>query len=152
MTDRGKEAITFLASCQDMIHAFIVHCTCSLFTSLGPDHPWCASGNALTYHCACVSTWWNTVLCHFWQIQRISNLLSGLKMNWRGLTRPGLRKFAGDRGERGEIEVQELLEYFLSPIVVAKKRLNTIKDWKNVCNVYRRWGDREKGRYDLDLK
>ena len=38
--------------------------TCLLFTLLGPDHPWCASGKALTYHCACVSTWWNTVLCH----------------------------------------------------------------------------------------
>ena len=38
--------------------------TCLLFTPLGPDHPWCASGNALTYHCACVPTWWNTVLCH----------------------------------------------------------------------------------------
>ena len=42
---------------------FNVHCTCLLFTPLGPDHPWCASGDALTYHCACVSTWWNTILC-----------------------------------------------------------------------------------------
>ena len=25
---------------------------CLLLTSLGPDHPWCTSGNALTYHCA----------------------------------------------------------------------------------------------------
>ena len=38
--------------------------TCLSFTPLGPDHSWCASGNALIYHCACVSTWWNTVLCH----------------------------------------------------------------------------------------
>ena len=30
--------------------------TCLLYTPLGPDHPGCASGNALTDHCACVST------------------------------------------------------------------------------------------------
>ena len=45
------------------VFCFIVHCNCLLFTPLGPDHPWCASGNALTYRCArvYVSTWWNTV-------------------------------------------------------------------------------------------
>ena len=59
---------TSRSNCQDLIHPMysaslsIVH-TCLLFTPLGPDHPWCASGNALTHHCACVSTWWNTVLC-----------------------------------------------------------------------------------------
>ena len=54
--------------CQDLIHpmysaSLSIVLTCLLYTPLGPDHPWCASGNALTYHCACVSTWWNTVLC-----------------------------------------------------------------------------------------
>ena len=60
-----------LTFCQDSIHptysaSLSIVLTCLLYTPLGPDHPWCASGNALTDHCACVSTWWNTVLCHFW--------------------------------------------------------------------------------------
>ena len=33
----------------------LVH-SCLIFTPLGPDHCWCTFGNALTYHCACVST------------------------------------------------------------------------------------------------
>ena len=45
------------------VFCFIVHCPYLLVIPLGPDHPWCASGNVLTYHCACVSTWWNTDLC-----------------------------------------------------------------------------------------
>ena len=54
--------------CQDLIHpmysaSLSIVPTCLLYAPLGPDHPWCASGNALTDHCACVSTWWNTVLC-----------------------------------------------------------------------------------------
>ena len=55
---------------------------CLLFTPLGPDHLWCASGNALTYHCACVSTWWNTVLCHIGPVMVT-------KPSWYGATATG---------------------------------------------------------------
>ena len=59
----------FTSSCQDSIHPMYsasvsIVLTCLFSTPPGPDHPWCASGNALTYHCACVSTLWNTVRCH----------------------------------------------------------------------------------------
>ena len=41
--------------CQDLIHpmysaSLSIVLTCLLFTPLGPDHPWCASGNALSYY------------------------------------------------------------------------------------------------------
>ena len=53
-----------MGMCQDLIHPmYSASLSMLLFTPLGPDHPWCASGNALTSHCVCVSTWWNTVLC-----------------------------------------------------------------------------------------
>ena len=63
------DKVAAVSKCQDSIHpmysaSLSIVLTCSLFTPLGPDHPWCASGNALTDHCACVSTWWNTVLCY----------------------------------------------------------------------------------------
>ena len=68
---RREDAMTVprrLELCQDLIYPMhsasmsIVH-NCWLSTPLGPDHPWCASGNSLTYHSACVCSWWNTVLC-----------------------------------------------------------------------------------------
>ena len=59
----------------DLSHVFCfnVHCT-SLFVT----HPWCASGNALTYHWARVSTWWNTILCQWTSLfeHRRTNLVS----------------------------------------------------------------------------
>ena len=61
--------------------------TCLPFTPLGPHHPWCASGNALTYHCAFVSTWWNTVLCQLVLATVPTNTCKSLVINFGKISR-----------------------------------------------------------------
>jgi hypothetical protein len=66
---RGVRNVNPPFLCQDLLYS-MYSATMSivvsrlLFTRLGPDHPGCASGDALTDTARVSPLWWNTVLCH----------------------------------------------------------------------------------------
>lgn len=97
---------------------------CLSFTPLGPDHPRCASGSALTNTARVFSVWWNIVLYRLpWRMavdlrvdhectnidRTLRNAFSLLPLGPPKKTLPLAREGAGRSSERANIFVAEHL-------------------------------------------
>ena len=82
--------------------------TCLLYTPLGPGHPWCASGHALTYHRARVSTWWNAVLSQAQIIPRSSSGIDTGGHQYNSDKHPGSERLPSKHSTSPPIEINPL--------------------------------------------